>query len=188
MFVLKCCELYFKKNLCVISFFQTVLIGSSIELIFPTDSFTEFTNWCIVCSRTNSGGNVSTVANIPDLLNANQFRIFWISWANNFIQVGVGSVVGLGVFLQYSATTPSPVNYLAVSGWDSPGTVVVDYGLYYCSICFQRHFASVRHRMDLRAVHHRYMRYTILCVFQWDLCECTGHGLSFVAQERSLLI
>ena len=73
---------------------------------------------------------MSTIASMPDILNATVFRTFWISWENGFIRVGVGSVVGLGVFLQYTDTAPSPVNYMAVSGWDSPGTVVVNYGLY----------------------------------------------------------
>jgi len=79
----------------------------------------------------NAGGAAVVVNVTQDILNVTMFRQFWISWDNGFIRVGIGTVVGVGVFVQYLDSTAISVNYMAVSGWTSSGTVIVNYGSYF---------------------------------------------------------
>lgn len=74
------------------------------------------------------GGNSVASADTPDVLNASSFRPLWISWNNGAIRVGNGSTVGLGTFLSYTDPSAVPVNYIAISGWDTSGIATVTYG------------------------------------------------------------
>ena len=42
-------------------------------------------------------GDVITSQNTSNILNCSDFRSFWVSWANGFIQIGHGSKVNLEV-------------------------------------------------------------------------------------------
>lgn len=68
--------------------------------------------------------------NTPKILDASTFRSFWISWEDGSIVVGQGNVVGQNVIMKYTDATPSRVNYIALSGWDAPGTVIIYRGRY----------------------------------------------------------
>ncbi|XP_046564872.1 uncharacterized protein LOC124273641, partial [Haliotis rubra] len=55
-------------------------------------------------------------------LSASHFRDFWISWDSGVISVGTGTAVGVGSFMSWTDSAPSPVRYIAVStGWGSTG-------------------------------------------------------------------
>lgn len=62
------------------------------------------------------------------ILNATVFTHLWISWSQGTIMVGNGHVVGQNGFMSYTDSSASDVNYIALSGWDSPGAVIVNYG------------------------------------------------------------
>lgn len=54
-------------------------------------------------------------------------RPFWISWANNMLQVGRGSSVsGSTTFLKYQMTESQPISSISVStGWGSTGHWII---------------------------------------------------------------
>ncbi|XP_015280131.1 PREDICTED: C3 and PZP-like alpha-2-macroglobulin domain-containing protein 8 [Gekko japonicus] len=59
----------------------------------------------------------------PGLLSWDEFRTFWISWANGLIQVGHGpSVLNESVIVSWAALHPPEVKYVGFStGWGSVG-------------------------------------------------------------------
>ena len=68
-------------------------------------------------------------------VSCTEYKPFWISWANNIIKVGKGSVVGMETFLTWNDQNPHPVNYVAfATGWGSTGKWKVMRGinLFYC--------------------------------------------------------
>ena len=75
-------------------------------------------------------GSVLATANTNNILDANNFQFFWISWKGGVISVGQGNIVGNMTFLTYTDVTPSDVNYIAFTGWDAPGSVYISYGWY----------------------------------------------------------
>jgi len=79
-------------------------------------------------------------ANTSNILDINEFKIFWVSWSGRVIHVGTGSIVGQNTFMSYVDPNPSQVNYIAFSAWNSPGTVMVYGGK---SIELQSHFEVV---------------------------------------------
>jgi len=73
-------------------------------------------------------GKLLATASTLNILNINEFRMFWVSWSGGVISVGTGSIVGQNTFMSYVDPNPSPVNYVAFSAWDSPGTVKINGG------------------------------------------------------------
>jgi len=94
----------------------------------------------IVTHRKAKQGTNLASANTLNILDINEFKLFWVSWSGGVIQVGTGSIVGQNTFISYVDPYPSPVNYVAFSAWDSPGTVLVYGGKY---IELQSHFEMV---------------------------------------------
>ena len=64
-----------------------------------------------------------------NILDINYFNSFWISWINGVIQVGKGTVVGNDMFMSYNDTSPSAVNYVALSTYNTPGSTFFNDGL-----------------------------------------------------------
>jgi Farnesoic acid 0-methyl transferase len=64
------------------------------------------------------------------LLSASAYRAFWISWKNGLIAIGTGSVVGLNGFMNFTTSSPEPVNYLSI-GSSSNGSA---FFLNYCKL------------------------------------------------------
>jgi len=73
--------------------------------------------------KAEQGTNLVRV-NTPNILNINNYNMFWVSWSGGVISVGTGSSVGANTFMLYADQTPSPVNYLAFSAWNTPGTAI----------------------------------------------------------------
>ncbi|CAH1779588.1 unnamed protein product [Owenia fusiformis] len=82
--------------------------------------------------RGNQASSISTIAlgskgvEVPtqSILNGNEYRQFWISWANGNVQVGRGSVRGQNTFMSYQVTQPIRPMALAlfsVNGNQIPG-------------------------------------------------------------------
>ena len=69
------------------------------------------------------------IVSTPNFLSAYYFNQIWISWINGVIQVGTGTVVGNGMFMSYTDTSPSAVNYIALSGNTFPGYAYFNDGL-----------------------------------------------------------
>ena len=63
-----------------------------------------------------------------NILSDTNYVKIWMSWTNGTISVGRGTVINEDVIMKYTDLNPSPVNYIALSGWDSPGTVDINYG------------------------------------------------------------
>ncbi len=77
----------------------------------------------------NVNVNLASVST-PNILNVNNtFNSFWISWIHGVIQVGIGTVLGNGIFMSYNDTSPSAVNYIALSGWGTAGSAFFNDGL-----------------------------------------------------------
>ena len=72
--------------------------------------------------RTRLSSN-EAVAETPDILNCNELRTFWIQWENNHVEVGEGSVLNEGRFINwYDTTDPHVITAMALStGWGSTG-------------------------------------------------------------------
>jgi len=66
----------------------------------------------------------------PNILSASTFRSFWISWNNATIALGRGTIVGQNVVLEYVDSAYNQVNFIAVSSWNEPGVVFVNYGAF----------------------------------------------------------
>lgn len=66
--------------------------------------------------------HMDTTYNMAHPIDCNKYLPFWISWANNIIRVGTGSIVGKSQFMMWNDTAPHDVNYVAVAtAWGSPG-------------------------------------------------------------------
>ena len=79
--------------------------------------------------RKSLQGASLVIVSTPNFLSAYYFNAFWISWINGVIQVGNGTVVGNDMFMSYTDTTPSAVNYLALAGITSSGNAFFNDGL-----------------------------------------------------------
>ena len=64
------------------------------------------------------GDSVIAVPTV-DFLSSTSFQSFWVTWANGVIQVGQGTTVGEKTFMTYNDPTPSAVNSLAITGWNT---------------------------------------------------------------------
>lgn len=61
----------------------------------------------------------------PDILNAGEFRGFWVRWYDNVITVGREGEAA--AFMSYEAPDLFPVNYIGLcTGWGANGTWVLD--------------------------------------------------------------
>ena len=98
--------------------------------MLTTKSLHSLTKLFFIIYRKGPQGPALASANTPKILDANNFKDFWISWTGGEISVGEGTSVGNRTFMTYKDFTPSAVNYLAFSGWDTPGIVYINYGLY----------------------------------------------------------
>ena len=97
----------------------------AIQLNSPTPSW--FSLLCVVEHRRAKVDLEVARIDSPDFVDATSFRQFWISWYNGTVTVGFGKLPGINTFLTYIDPAPSPVNHIALSGWDVSGTALVDY-------------------------------------------------------------
>ena len=84
-----------------------------------------------------------------NVLSDTELRWFWISWLNGVISYGRGSHVGLDAIGSYVDKSPSPVNYMSVSSYDTVrGYWVIPSELYQtpgkCCLVFK--FTGLRYR------------------------------------------
>lgn len=77
-----------------------------------------------VVRRNRTKPDVAEVAT-PDILSANEFRGFWISWDNGTVSVGKeGSDVP---FLTYTDPDPFGIGYYGIcTGWGASGTWLIE--------------------------------------------------------------
>ncbi|XP_055635915.1 uncharacterized protein LOC129775323 isoform X2 [Toxorhynchites rutilus septentrionalis] len=60
----------------------------------------------------------------PDILNAGEFRGFWIKWHDDVITVGMEGAAA--AFLSYENSDPFPINYIGVcTGWGATGSWIM---------------------------------------------------------------
>ena len=67
-------------------------------------------------------GKLSDTKVTVDTLNitsCDEYRSFWISWADGNINVGIGAIVGYSEFMFWQDPDPNAVAYLSISGWDN---------------------------------------------------------------------
>jgi Farnesoic acid 0-methyl transferase len=88
----------------------------------------------------------------PNILDANEFKSFWISWINGTISVGQGIIVGSSSFMTYTDPSPSAVNYIALSGYNTPGSVFFNNGMCHFLFYLKQHFKCLSD--DTRDVVH----------------------------------
>lgn len=63
--------------------------------------------------------------NTPGILNAGEFRSFWIRWYDSVITVGLEGQAA--AFLSYDAQNLFPINFVGVcTGWGASGTWLID--------------------------------------------------------------
>ena len=79
--------------------------------------------------RKTKDGPALVKANTPRILDPNNYRPFWISWANGRVTVGEGLTVGEQTFLDYVDTSPVEVHYISLSGKTKAGTFLIDKGI-----------------------------------------------------------
>jgi hypothetical protein len=80
-----------------------------------------FSNTCSII-RVAKQDNMVASGSSPNILDADSFRPFWISWSNNNIIVGKGAVVGDDILVAYDEyDTPVAVNYLSITGFNISG-------------------------------------------------------------------
>jgi len=85
-----------------------------------------FGNTCSII-RVAKQDNMVASGSSPNVVDANEFRPFWISWTNNNILVGKGGVVGEHVLVAYDEyETPVTVNYLGITGFSEAGVFRVN--------------------------------------------------------------
>jgi hypothetical protein len=85
-----------------------------------------FGNTCSII-RVAKQDNMVASGSSPNILDANTFRPFWISWANNNILVGKGAVVGEHILAAYDEyETPVTVNFLGITGFSDAGVFRVN--------------------------------------------------------------
>ena len=65
--------------------------------------------------RIASGGGNLVEYPQAGLLDENEFRSFWVSWAGGNIKVGTGSTVGQNTFMEHQ--TEQEINFIGYSGW-----------------------------------------------------------------------
>ena len=57
----------------------------------------------------------------PNITSCDEYRSFWISWADGNINVGFGAIVGFSEFMFWQDPEPNAVAYLSISGWANDG-------------------------------------------------------------------
>ena len=82
-------------------------------------------SYVVACFRKDRLGINLVYVSTPNILSPNSYRSFWITWTNGVIAVGVGNTHGSSSFMAVTDATPSPVNFLALSGWNDAGIAVV---------------------------------------------------------------
>ncbi len=71
----------------------------------------------------------------PNILNANTFKEFWVSWKGGVIKVGRGFFIGKDVFMEKPFPSGINVNFLALfNGYGTGGQWKIFTGIYYLSI------------------------------------------------------
>lgn len=71
------------------------------------------------------GGNQVAQRDVPNVLNANNYTAFWVSWANDVIQFGHGDIVHQSILLKHNRVGfPLPVSSLA---FESKNTQIMDW-------------------------------------------------------------
>ena len=64
------------------------------------------------------------------LLDANQFKPFWVSWEDSQIKVGTGNDVGQNTFME--ANIAQAINHVGISGWPgAPGEWAIEQLVYH---------------------------------------------------------
>ena len=73
--------------------------------------------------RRSPQANNEVLAETKDILSANEYRTFWIRWANNNLEVGEGSNIGVSKFMSWDdISDPHSVTGLSLStGWGATG-------------------------------------------------------------------
>lgn len=81
------------------------------EIVIGTDGNTK----SII--RYGAGGPIMVESMTMNILSEEEFRYFWVNWANNKIEVGRGANYGVGAFLQWTIPPSKQfnINCLAVS-------------------------------------------------------------------------
>lgn len=81
------------------------------EIVIGTDGNTK----SII--RYGAGGPIMAESMTMNILSEEEFRYFWVSWANNQIEVGRGANYGVGTFLHWTIPPSKQfnINCLAVS-------------------------------------------------------------------------
>ena len=76
--------------------------------------------------KSKQGEPLSQVST-PDIMSANEYRQFWISWTGGVIRVGTGWVIDSNIFMQYLDPSPTPVNFVSVCGRYEEGPLPLYY-------------------------------------------------------------
>ena len=64
----------------------------------------------------------SSDVNTPGILNCNELKEFWVSWLNGRLSTGYGGIPLIREIIAFEDTTPTAVNYMAIStGFNSIG-------------------------------------------------------------------
>ena len=64
----------------------------------------------------HSGGTIVIEVPTPDILSANEWRTFWVTYDHGLIETGSGSDVGANIILQYHVDNPMTITAISVSG------------------------------------------------------------------------
>ncbi len=62
-----------------------------------------------------SGANLASKTT-NNLLGADKFKSFWITWVDGFIKVGKGKLVHKNIIVHYKDKNPTPIHSVAFSG------------------------------------------------------------------------
>jgi hypothetical protein len=79
-------------------------------------------------NRKRKDGVPVAQASTPRLLDGNNYRSFWISWANGHVTAGEGTAVGDQTFIDFVDTSPIDVHYISICGKLKPGSFIIDRG------------------------------------------------------------
>ncbi len=86
----------------------------------------------VIGGWSNTQSVIRNVSQSPTLLdvhmensmfNSSSFLPFWVSWADGIIKAGKGYIPGIQTFLQWTDSSPYPINYLAFNNWDPSNTL-----------------------------------------------------------------
>ena len=94
------CTLFY--TVCVVILFVCIIIHSVNAFLFHTH---------------RKGGEVKNEIITPDMLNCDQYRTFWVSWADGLISLSRGSPQD--VWVSWQDPEPSPVYAVSLDTADS---------------------------------------------------------------------